>query len=303
MSQSITPSLVDTLILFSVHRRLATKEELYHYQYQTTIPLEEISAVALAVPGVMYQDGMYGFEDEFEHLWKLRQEMDRETIRRYRKIRRYGKVLISIPYIRGIFVAGSLAFSSGNAKQGSDIDIFVVTAPNRIWLGRLGITLMTQFLGIRRRGEYDENLFCLNHFVTEDNLYRGDHDIYSAELYSDYIPVGAESVGTLQKFWETNAWRTDLYPQIRQRRYPLFAGITTWWGKRGIEKVLDISGTAWLLTQWVRFLQKKKITRNPLTRIESARITATDTELEFHPYPNTIRIQERMKQRKHERGL
>ncbi len=225
-------SLTETLILFSVHRRLATKEELYHYQYRTNIPLDEISSEALAIPGVIYRAGMYGFEDEFEDLWKLRQEMDRETIRRYRKIQRYGKILISIPYIRGIFVAGSLAFSSGNAKEGSDIDVFVVTAVDRIWLARFGITLVTQLLGIRRRGSYDENLFCLNHYVTEDALYRKDHDIYSAELYSDYIPVGQESSEMVQKFWKANLWRKDFYPQIRERKYPLFANISTWWGKK-----------------------------------------------------------------------
>ncbi len=193
MTETERQTIIETMLYFSAQKRLATVEELYRYQVRGRIPRDRISSIIGTIPEIRFERGLYGFADEFKQLQTLRQEKQRETLRRLRKIQRYGRVLISLPYVRAIFVAGSLSFSTGNAKKSSDIDVFVVLAPHRIWLGRLYLTLVTHVLGIRRRGEYDENLFCLNHYVTSDNLSRYDHDIYSAELYSDYIAIGSSS--------------------------------------------------------------------------------------------------------------
>lgn len=291
-------TLTDTLILFSIYRRLATQEELYRYQYKTNISRSDIHQAALAVPGVIYRDGFYGFESEFQELWEVRQEKDRETLRRYRKIQRYGKFLISMPFIRGVFVAGSLTFSSGNPSKSSDIDLFVVTADQYIWIARLGITLLTHILGIRRRGEYDENLFCLNHYITESQMYRSDHDMYSALLYSDYLPIGKDSQTMLARFWEVNSWRQEYYPQARPREHIVLSQIQSFREKRVIEWSLSISGLAWICNAFTKKIQQKKIQSNALTKVPHARIKATDEELEFHPYPNTYTLQKSFQTRK-----
>jgi predicted nucleotidyltransferase len=268
-----------------------TKEELYRYQFQTSIPLSEIHQSALAVPGIKYQNGFYGFASEFQELWTLRQIKDRESLRRYRKIQRYGKLLISCPFVRGVFVAGSLTFASGNANQNSDIDVFVVSADQKIWIARLFITMITQIFGIRRRGDYDENLFCLNHYVTESNLYRDDQDMYSALLYSDYLAIGRESQQTLSKFWEVNAWRKKFFPQAITREHINLVSIKTCFFKKTLEQFMQRTGLAWLLNRFSQSIQESKIKSNQLTQVAGARIKATDQELEFHPYPNTYKVQ------------
>jgi hypothetical protein len=165
-------------------------------------------------------------------------------------------------------------------------------------VGRLLLTLATQILGIRRRGEYDENLFCLNHYVTQSNLERCDHDMYSALLYSDYIAVGQESRQQLQEFWDDNAWRLDYYPYALPRQHSMVSRTPQWKGKKYLEALLEYIGIATMLNFITKRLQQKKIQNNPLTQVEGARIKAEDSELEFHPYPNSAKMIQRFNQYK-----
>ena len=285
--------LLPTVAFFSANGRLASKEELYHYQVQTSISFSDIHAQACAIPGVIFRYGVYGFEEEFSDLWRRRQEVIRESSKRYQKAQRWGKVLISIPFIRGVFLAGSLTLSTGNAKETSDIDIFIVTKSKRIWLARFLLTVVTHIFRIRRRGEYDVNLFCLNHYVTEDNLFRDDHDLYAAHLYGSFISVGRESQQTLETFWQENLWIKDFFPQLFVRKVP-FLQLDCFPGKYLVEMFLEATGLARLSNYLLGHWQRRKILSNPLSQAVQARIKAKDDELEFHPVPNTYRLQREM---------
>lgn len=285
--------LLPTITFFAANNRLASKEELYHYQVQTSIPLSEIHNQACSIPGVIFRDGVYGFEENFSKLWQRRQEVIRESSKRYRKARRWGRVLTSIPFIRGVFLAGSLTLSTGNAKKTSDIDVFIVTKAQRIWLARFLLTVVTHIFRIRRRGEYDVNLFCLNHYVTEDNLYRDDHDLYAAHLYGSFIAVGKESQQTLEEFWRENSWIQEFFSQLPKRKVP-FLQVNSFTGKSFVEMLLEGTGLARLSNYLLGHWQRRKILANPLSQAVQARIKAKDDELEFHPVPNTYRLQREM---------
>ena len=281
--------LLQTFAYANAQRRLLTLEEVYRYQIKTQYTLSQIASEIPKIPQITTQYGLYGLRVDFDELLALRQEKGRESIRRYRRIKAYAKLLISIPYIRGIFLAGSSSFSTGNAKKESDIDVFIITKANKMWLARLLLTSITHILGIRRAGMIEENRFCLNHYITDNALSRPDHTLYSAQLYSDYIAIGAESQNILNTFWEQNSWRQNLYPYAIPREYPDMSTIQPYRVKYIIEYIwnhasVDIGNT------FAKWIQIQKIKSNSIQSNPSNRIQVSDTELEFHPEPNSNKI-------------
>ena len=280
--------LLYTLAYANSQRRLFTIEEIYRYQIGSNYSLSELVLEISKIPQIRVENGLYGLDIDFDYLLNLRQEKGRESIRRYRRIIKYARLLISIPYIKGIFLAGSSSFSTGNAKQSSDIDIFIVTDPNRMWFARFELTIITQILGIRTAGDLEENRFCLNHYFRANYLERLDHTLHAAQLYSDYIAIGAESQDLLQKFWQINSWRQDYFVQTIPREYPVLSQLRSYPIKNWIEKFLNhFSIDFW--NYLAKLIQRKKIKSNSIQSNAHNRIQIDDTELEFHPEPNSMK--------------
>jgi predicted nucleotidyltransferase len=287
--------LLYTLAYANSQKRLLTLEEIYRYQIGSTYSLSELALEIAKIPQIRTENGLYGLDIDFVELINLRQEKGRESLRRYRRVIKYAKLLISIPYIKAIFLAGSSSFSTGNAKKSSDIDIFIVTDPKRMWFARFWLTIITQVLGIRRVGELEENRFCLNHYITANNLERQDHTLYASQLYSDYIAIGAESQVLLQSFWQANPWRQEFMPNATSREYPILSQLKPYPIKFWIEKFFNhFSINFW--NSLAKIIQRQKINSNAIQSNSHNRIQVDDQELEFHPEPNSIKAEKIIQQ-------
>jgi predicted nucleotidyltransferase len=287
--------LLCTLAYANSQKRLFTLEEIYRYQIGSKYSLSELVLEIAKITQIRTENGLYGLYIDFEELLNLRQEKGRESIRRYRRVIKYAKILISIPYIKGIFLAGSSSFSTGNAKKSSDIDIFIVTNPKRMWFARFFLTIITQALGIRRAGELEENRFCLNHYITANNLERLDYTLYAAQLYSDYIAIGLDSQVLLKKFWQANPWREEYLRQAVSREYPILSQIKPYPIKYWLENIFNhFSVDFW--NYIAKLIQRQKIKSNPIQSNLHNRIQVDDRELEFHPEPNSTKSEKIMHQ-------
>ena len=120
---------------------------------------------------------------------------------------RVARFLALVPFVRGLAGSGSLAID--NTKPTSDLDLLVISRRNRIWTARLGLLIVTQFLGRRRKywNEQAPDMVCLNHYITDGSLTM-PHDIqnlYTAVQYTSLVPVFNPEV--VQQFQQANgAW-------------------------------------------------------------------------------------------------
>jgi len=126
------------------------------------------------------------------------------AIAKWHKIRRLAVYLGLTPFLRGLVVSGSLAFS--NTKAQSDIDLLVFTKKGRIWTCRTLLSLLLQILGQRRHGQVIENKICLNHYIAEGHLAVSLENISNAQLYSHLIPL--TNFRNFAFFQNQNAWMT-----------------------------------------------------------------------------------------------
>lgn len=120
-----------------------------------------------------------------------------------RKAKRFSKFISNFPYVRGISLSGSL--SKGYIGDDPDIDYFIITKENRLWLSR---TLLVAFKKIFLFNSY--RYFCVNYFIDTNNLEIEEKNLFTATELSTLIPVYGKSVK--ERFFESNRWVKDYYP-------------------------------------------------------------------------------------------
>jgi hypothetical protein len=96
----------------------------------------------------------------------------------------YGTYMRSVPFVEMIAVCNNLAYD--NPSEQSDIDLYIVVKPGRMWLARLLITLILQFYGVRRHGDKIAGRFCLSFFVSDNKLAMEPFELKPEDPYLAY---------------------------------------------------------------------------------------------------------------------
>lgn len=144
----------------------------------------------------------------------------RETIIETRKTRKfiaekfwartkqYGQYMRAVPFVKMVAVCNNLAYDNPNEQ--SDIDLFIVVKPGRMWLSRFIITLILQFYGVRRHGDKIAGRFCLSFFVTSEKLRMNELELKPEDPYLAY-------------------WTKNLTPIFGETTYKLFKNLNSDW--------------------------------------------------------------------------
>ncbi len=134
----------------------------------------------------------------------VRQKISERLLREARLISHIFKI---IPWIKLVGISGSLAVE--NADKNSDIDLFIVTAKNRLWISRFFLLFILEILGKRRkRGESVKEAsgkICINLLLEEDSLAQSDKNIYLAHEVLQ-MRVLWERDTVYSGFLEENEW-------------------------------------------------------------------------------------------------
>lgn len=160
-----------------------------------------------------------------------------KTIRRYRWVFRY------LPFVKMVAVCNAVAMNT--ADKNSDIDLFVITGKDRIFLGRVIMTLIFHFLGVRRHGRKITNRFCLTFFVTLESMKLADiakkEDVYLKFWLLTLKPLFGNNI--FEDFMRENG--AVVFHKEMAERKTIIAGTIEWilGGKIGdlIEKRLSES--------------------------------------------------------------
>ena len=115
-----------------------------------------------------------------------------------------GSFLFKFPYVRGVAISGSL--SKNYADKKADIDFFIITKANRLWIARTILHLFKKITFLVGRQHY----YCMNYFIDEEALRIPEKNIYTATEVITLLPV-AGSIA-MNKFFEANAWSKETLP-------------------------------------------------------------------------------------------
>ena len=120
----------------------------------------------------------------------------------WRQARAYGRRLARLPFVRMVAVTGSLA--SDNVDAGADIDFFIVSAPDRLWLCR-ALTI-----GVVRLAAQRGAALCPNFFISTQALALPTRNLYAARELAQMVPLSG--LATYRALRAANAWSFDFLP-------------------------------------------------------------------------------------------
>jgi predicted nucleotidyltransferase len=201
----------------------------------------------LADKSVFHNDGLYSLRNDPTLAPRRRAGnlMARPLLQRAERIARF---LAQFPFVRGVAVSGSL--SKNFADENSDIDLFIITAPNRLWLARTLLHLLKKLSYLVNR-QHD---FCMNYFIDEAELGIREKNIYTATEVATLLPL--RGIGSFDKFYRSNDWSNQFLPNHRMR-ISYVQDSRRGWLQRGLEWSLDHRVGNWLDTFLMRFTAKR----------------------------------------------
>lgn len=140
---------------------------------------------------------------------------------KYKKAVKISRLLCLIPGLKMIAVCNNLSFNQ--AKLDSDIDLFIITAKNRVWTVRFFSLLLLELLRLRpafNKTGGSKDKICLSFFISEDNV---DLKKYKICAQDDYLSFWIRQLKPLyienniyKKFIQLNKWALN---KVSQQNY------------------------------------------------------------------------------------
>lgn len=220
------------------------------------------------------QDGFFVLRGKLEMI-VTRHSRFLDAARKFKRLRRASRYLAFLPMVKMLAVGNTLAWM--NTKPGSDIDLFIVTKPGRVWVTRAFVVLPFALLGMRPKvGAVDP--ICFSFFASTDavdlrGLRLGKEDWYLAQWVRSLVPVADRE--QIAAFTKANDWASGLFPNSYAVRPARPRRFRAWNGHRD---------AAHLFEPLFRRLQMSRLPANIQSMAnKDSRVIVSDEMLKFHP--------------------
>jgi predicted nucleotidyltransferase len=231
-------NILSTLAYFDMWDYPLTYGEIFLFlenkygQHDFTEALDQLIVNKL----VFHFDRFYSLKNDYMIALK-RNKANKKAAELINKAKEVGAFLIRFPFVRGIGISGSL--SKNCADDNSDIDFFIITERNRLWLAR---TFMHMFKKLTFLVGKQHN-YCMNYYIDEAQLQIVEKNIYTAIEVATIIPLEGDT--TFESFYKKNAWMHDFLPN-KCMRLATARPLKKSWYKAFIERLFNNSFGNWL---------------------------------------------------------
>lgn len=134
----------------------------------------------------------------------LRHERRERSRLLWAQAREFAEALARIPFLRMVAVCGSLAVE--NPVQDADIDLFLVTEEDRLWI------VQAHAMRHRHRAARRGIDACPNYFLTVKNLGLLRRDLHTAREVAHIVPLWGQA--TYESFLTANRWVYQFFPNL-----------------------------------------------------------------------------------------
>lgn len=188
------------------------ENEIYRFLIsKSQIPSSKLQKELLALSSkVSQKEGFYFLRgrEKIVSLRKKREQWSREKLKIAKRVAGWLKL---IPSIKMVAVTGALAME--NSDEEDDIDLFIVTSANRLWLSRGLVVTFLRLTGQYWRPGKIKNKICPNMLLDENHLRipKKEQDLFSAHEVCQLKPLWDRDK-TYQKFIQANQWVKRFLP-------------------------------------------------------------------------------------------
>ena len=255
-----------------------TKEEMWQFLIsKQKIRIDDFEKALNYVTNkyIAHKDGYYSFIGREEIIIK-RQKNKEENQKKLKIAKNAARILSYIPTILFIGLSGSVAL--GNADESDDIDFFIITEKNTIWITRVWILALLETMNLRRKPKEKnpKNKICTNLIIEETarEWPKQRRDLYTAH---EIVQVRTlfERKNIYRKFISSNQWVEKFFPNILEQQNHTAS-------PRQYEyktlKAISISLKITQMEKIARLIQKAHMKKQQTKEI------IRDNFLAFHPY-------------------
>ncbi|MEO6633860.1 MAG: hypothetical protein ABIN13_19105 [Mucilaginibacter sp.] len=206
----IKENILETLAYFDLFDYPLSRAEIYLFlKNKHDFDVFEDALRSLLEAGIIHQfDKFYTLRND-QYLVVRRNEGNQKAAELIKIAGKVGNLLIRFPYVRGIAISGSL--SKNFADDNSDIDLFIITAKNKLWIARTIMHCFKKLTFLVNK----EHLFCMNYYIDEQQLEIAEKNIYTAIEIATLIPLQGDTV--FDSFFAANAWTRNYLPNKNMR--------------------------------------------------------------------------------------
>ena len=176
---------------------------MFHPDNVSSSVINETLEILCRNKNIFRLDEFYSLQND-PALAQLRRKGNDLAIKQMKTAEKVAKFLSKFPYVKGIAVSGSLSKSFANEK--TDIDFFIITEANRLWIARTCMHLYKKLTFLTGR----QHWFCMNYYVDEAGLEIAEKNIFTAMEIVTLVPMQGRS--DMVKFIAGNGWTKTYFP-------------------------------------------------------------------------------------------
>ncbi|WP_108803817.1 nucleotidyltransferase [Aquimarina sp. Aq107] len=192
-----------TLLYFSIFKYPLSAEEVYLFSAASDQNEIKNELEYLKKKGVISYDNSYYFLDGNLQSVSRRIEGNKMAKSVMQKAIKKGTLIAKFPYVKAVGISGAL--SKNYHDKDGDVDFFVITKSERLWVSRTLLMLYKKIFLFNSR-----KFFCINYFISESSLEISEKNIFTATELLTLIPVS----GDFSSFYKQNQWVSNFLPNL-----------------------------------------------------------------------------------------
>ena len=194
-----------TILYFSIFRHPLKLEEIHGYTNHDDVADTVKELEDLIEKGILIKvDEFFVYGNDLDSVTK-RLRGNLQAPNAMIKAHKRAALISKFPYVEAVAISGSL--SKGYYDDNSDVDFFVITKPERLWICRTLLMLYKKIFLLNSR-----KYFCVNYFISTSNLEIEEKNRFTATELKTLIPILGKEI--FEKFYNENSWVNNFFPKF-----------------------------------------------------------------------------------------
>ena len=180
-------------------------EEIHGYTNNVNIDDTTIELTNLISDKILTKvDDFYVYANDLESVTK-RLKGNLHASKALIKANQQASFIAKFPFVKAVGISGSL--SKGYYDNESDIDFFVITKHNKLWICRTLLMLYKKLFLLNSR-----KYFCVNYFISENQLEIEEKNRFTATELKTLIPMQGKAI--FEQFYIKNKWVSGYFSKF-----------------------------------------------------------------------------------------
>jgi hypothetical protein len=207
--------ILKTLLYYDIWSYPLRAKELFTFLPVNSMTLEQFNELLKSEATgntILEHDGFYFVKGKTPLVVSDRQRREAHAKRMWLMARLSMHIIKRFPFVRAVFISGDLSKNATHSK--SDVDFFIITEPNRLWITRSLLILFKKVFLLNSK-----KFFCLNYFATTENLTLEEQNIFQATEVATLKPLFNSTL--FFRYLEANRWIKQYFPNFDVSLIPL----------------------------------------------------------------------------------